>query len=204
MMTRTTTLTAFLCLAMALAACADEKKKDAPKGEDFSNMDLPNSDFKNKIFKDNSTFEDAELKGSNFTKAIAKGAVFVSATLTGANMTSADLSGADFRKAKVDQMYLWDTNLAGANMEGLDLSVAYGFHGVNLRGANLKKVTLTKVNECSFFGADLRGANLTQMKDVSRIKSNFRKAKYDKATSWPKGFDPVEAGAVLVTEETKK
>ena len=67
-------------------------------------------------------------------------------------------------------------------LTGVDL------RGADLRGANLRGVAILKEG----FGAtdslgetDLRHARLTG-------------ARYDRCTRWPRGFDPVKAGAVLV------
>ena len=204
MMIRTMTATICICLAIALAPCADDKKEEKPKGPDYSNMDLNNKDFSGKVVE-YANFEDSELKEANFTKTLAKGSSFTGANLTGAIFTGADLRGADFRKAKLDLAVLTDVDLTGANLEGVDLSKCIYFKRVKLREANLKNLkAIGTIEDTSFAGADLRGANLTQMNDNGFIKSNFRKAKYDKLTRWPKNFDPEEAGAVLVAEEVKK
>jgi hypothetical protein len=55
----------------------------------------------------------------------------------------------------------------------------------NLTGANLLGAFL--------FNADLSGANL--------IGANLSGAVYDADTTWPEGFDPVAAGAVLVEDD---
>ena len=51
----------------------------------------------------------------------------------------------------------------------------------NLRGAILSEANLR--------GADLRGADLR--------RADLRGAKYNADTTWPEGFDPVAAGAVM-------
>ena len=69
-------------------------------------------------------------------------------------------------------------NLFEANLTGADLSGAY-LSGADLRGANLRWADLT--------GADLTGADLSD-------------AKNNADTTWPEGFDPEAAGAVLVED----
>ena len=204
MFTRTMTATACLCFAVVVAVSADDKKEEKPKGPDYSNMDLNKKDFSGKVVE-YATFEDSELKEANFTKTLARGSAFTGANLTGANFTGADLRGADLRKAKLDLALLTDVDMTGANLEGQDLSKCVYFKRVKLREANLKNLkAIGTLEDTSFAGADLRGANLTQMNDNGFIKSNFRKAKYDKLTRWPKNFDPEEAGALLVAEDVKK
>ena len=205
MMTRLMTAAACLCLALALPAGAEDKKTDKPTGDDFSNKDLTKMNFANKVFKDNSTFEDSDLTGVSFNKATVRNAVFVGADLTRANMYEADLTGADFRKAKVDKVSWAYATLVGVNWEGLDMSGTF-FYEPNLRGANLRNLKgIGKVTRGTFAGADLRGANLSRLTpSADGTKTNFSKAKYDKDTRWPEGFDPKEAGAILVTEEPKK
>jgi uncharacterized protein YjbI with pentapeptide repeats len=204
-MTRLMTMTACLCFAMALTAFAEDQKKAAPKGEDWSDKDLTKENFENKAFKDYSTFADSDLKEVNFSKAIAKSAVFTGADLTRTNMHTSDLSGSDFRKAKVEGVKWAYANLSGANLEGLDLTGNYMYQ-TNLRGANLRNLKgIGHVVFGSWAGTDLRGANLSQMTTGGEgFKMSFAKARYDAATRWPAGLDPAAAGAVLVTEDKPK
>ena len=209
MMIRTLTATLCFCLALALPAFTDDKKpekKKAPTGENFSNMDLTKMSFKERNFKDNSTFEDSDCKGVSFFECIAKQGVFAGADLTQADMRKADLTGADFRKAKLEFTNFSAAILTDANFEAADLSSAV-FYVTTLRGANLRNLKgIDAAKYCKFQGADLRGANLSKMV-VGTTKDqhpNFTKARYDKDTRWPAGFDPVDAGAVLVAEVIKK
>lgn len=201
------TLTAAVCfyLVLALPAFTDDKKKE-PTGEKFDGMDLTKTSFLGRNFKDNSTFEDSDCKGVSFFKCIARQAIFIGADLTKADMREADLTGADFRKAKLAYTNYSYATLTDTNFEGVDLSSAV-FYVTTLRGANLRNLKgIGPVKFCKCQGADLRGANLSKMV-VGTTKDqhpNFTKAKYDKDTRWPAGFDPVDAGAVLVAEEIKK
>jgi len=58
---------------------------------------------------------------------------------------------------------------------------------LKLKGANLAGIDLSEANlrEANLHGADLYGADLSG-------------AKYNKSTKFPEGFDPEEAGMVLV------
>lgn len=100
-------------------------------------------------------------------------------TLKGANLdaallSSAALAGADLRMAA----------LAGAFLAEADLG------GADLRGADLERAVLRWADLC---GADLRGANLHQ--------ADLMGARYSSGTRWPRRFDPVRHGCVLVTSE---
>ena len=59
-------------------------------------------------------------------------------------------------------------------------------HGADLRGVNLNDANL---NSANLSAANLNGADLGNAK--------LHKARYDRNTKWPEGFDPVAAGAVL-------
>jgi uncharacterized protein YjbI with pentapeptide repeats len=113
-----------------------------------------------------------------------------------ANLSRADLRGVsarvcDFGGANLSNANLRDTDFAWANLAGADLSNAYMFkanlYDANLTGANLRGTDLaqTYVIEADLTGTDLTGANLIG-------------ARYSDATKWPEGFDPDQAGAVLL------
>ena len=120
--------------------------------------------------------------------------------LNGLSMPAADLSNAQLTYRQMRGADLTGANLANANLQGCDL-----------RAANLTGATLTRV---TFYDADLRGADLSEA-EVSG--TSFRSARlegadmqckmlqgiripatYDKSTRWPDGFDPVQAGAVMI------
>src|SRR5687767_12775098 len=109
--------------------------------------------------------------------------------LVGTNLRRASLAGADLRNA---------------NLQGADLRDAFmlGGHAVRVHRGPGKSTFKLKPKPTDLRGADLRGANLQgaqlSMKD-SRIPCVFlSRARYDTRTRWPKGFDPVKAGAVKV------
>ena len=72
--------------------------------------------------------------------------------------------------------------LCGADLSEADLS------GANLRNANLQFTNL--------FAANLSAANL---KGVNLNEANLQKALFDEMTIFPQGFDPIKAGACLMT-----
>ena len=104
-----------------------------------------------------------------------KGADLYYANLEGANLRVANLEGADLRVANLRGAHLQVANLRGAVLFGAHLEGAH-LRGANLRGAHLYYANLQ--------GADLTGAYL-------------RGATYNGETTWPEGFDPVAAGAIL-------
>ena len=81
--------------------------------------------------------------------------------------------------------------LYGADLQGLDFSNTNLSHAslawTNLCGSNLSAADLR--------GADLRGSDMSTAVVVGAI---LYEAKYNNATRWPEGFNPEEAGAVLV------
>lgn len=105
---------------------------------------------------------------------------FFMAKLIHATLTNARMSGADLCRAR----------LIGANLHGADLSKA-DLMGANLCRANLSGANLSEARLIFSYlmGTDLSGANLN--------KADLKEAKYDQATMWPDGFDPIAAGAIL-------
>jgi uncharacterized protein YjbI with pentapeptide repeats len=88
---------------------------------------------------------------------------------------------ADFTREEVLQVVRDSEKCVGADLSGLDLSSA------NLSEANLSGASL--------HWADLRGANL-RWADLTG--AGLSDAKNNADTTWPEGFDPVAARAVLV------
>ena len=92
----------------------------------------------------------------------------------------ADLSGRFLFAADLAQANLNSANLNGANLRYSSLE------GANLRKANLSEADLT--------GADLRAADLREA-DLSG--TDLRRAKYNRNTKWPDGFDLKAAEVIL-------
>lgn len=111
----------------------------------------------------------------------------VSARLLHVALINARMIGADLSRAR----------LIGANLSGADLSGAE-LVGANLSNANLSNTNLTSagLNFAYLLGTDLRGANLSGAHLNDTVLTG---AKYDQATVWPEGFDPVAAGAIMVS-----
>ena len=170
-------------------------------GKDFHDQDLKGRDFT----KD-------DLKGADFSDAVLKDCNFYHGNLPGANFKGADVNaqfaganaqGCDFREAKLS-LFAFQADFSKANFEGVDMS-KISLLTNKFRGANLKKTKgWGQASSCDFSGADLRGANLRGMNWMnSDAVPRFRGAIYDEDTTWPEGFDPKAAGAILGAAEKK-
>ena len=144
--------------------------------------------------------EDVKLK-SKWTRgkvdaAIASGADLRGANLTGVDLQSANLSSANLREADLSEVDLRKANLTGANLSAANLSAA-NLSSTDLSDANLSEADLRNAN---LRNANLREADLTKANlDSANLSwADLRGARYDADTTWPKGFDPVAAGAVWV------
>jgi uncharacterized protein YjbI with pentapeptide repeats len=82
-------------------------------------------------------------------------------------------------------------SLYGSDLRGLD------FNNTNLSYAALAWTNLcdTDLRSADLRGADLRGSD---MSTANLSETILYEAKYNNATRWPDGFDPEDAGAVLV------
>jgi uncharacterized protein YjbI with pentapeptide repeats len=171
----------------------------ADKGPDYSGQDLVRHNFSKKDLA-NANFENAVLKACSFDGAILTNANFQGADLSNATLANADVTGADFRGAVLSFLQFYSTTANGVNLEKADLSERGGIRDTKFRKANLRNLkAISSVTEVDFTEADLRGANLVGMKFVGGA-SRFHKAKYDKKTRWPQGFDVEASGAILVEE----
>jgi uncharacterized protein YjbI with pentapeptide repeats len=114
------------------------------------------------------------------------------ADLTDANFTNADLREAEMFSTHGRRVIFSHANLCKASMIGANFRDASfyeaGLYGVvipeSLRSADLRG---TDLRRASLSGTDLREARLSG----ARLEG----ATYDDQTKWPKGFDPVKAGA---------
>jgi uncharacterized protein YjbI with pentapeptide repeats len=82
-------------------------------------------------------------------------------------------------------------------LSGIDLKDAK-LRGGDLRGANLQGAKLSN--------ADLRGANLrgADLYDAYLDEAKLSDAEYDHDTKWPKGYNPITAGAKLEHDSRTK
>ena len=100
--------------------------------------------------------------------------------ISGLKLSNRDLSEADFSGARMRRVKMNATKLKMTN-----------FFGADLRMADLKAATL---NRADLRGACLRGADLS---DAYLAGANLCGVEYTLHTTWPEGFDPVAAEAVL-------
>ena len=128
------------------------------------------------------SFIDSIATNTRLVSAILEGAYLMDACFDGADLSHADLYwcialGASFRKAR----------LANANLRGGD------FKHVNFTGADLSGADLSKDNLGG--GTELQGANLI---DTILINAKLEGARYDSCTRFPKSFNPLAEGLILV------
>ena len=129
--------------------------------------------------------------------------------LDGANLDHADLRGiqaeglvcmeASFREANLDGADLYWIIAAGAIFDAANLQRTI-MRGGNLTDASFIAANLTNadLSEDNVGGAtDLRGANL---ETAELMGTNFRGARYDQRTAFPKGFDPRDHSMKLFGE----
>jgi uncharacterized protein YjbI with pentapeptide repeats len=135
---------------------------------------------------------DADLSFANFTNAVLHHTKLIEAELEGARFKNASLGSANLSKAHV-----YYVDLTGANLSSADFTEAWIFRS-NFTGANLTNAKLNGTNfaETELKFALLNGADFTG----SKLGANFSGAKYDTKTIWPEGFDPEEAGAILIKD----
>ncbi len=108
--------------------------------------------------------------------------------LSGRSLAEADATRADFTQSKLTGADLSDAKLDFADMSGCDM-----------RGADFSGASLV---ETSLWNADLRGADLSSCKNI--VMANLRRARYDRSTRWPPGFDPSSQGAVSDSQSGRR
>jgi hypothetical protein len=85
-----------------------------------------------------------------------------------------------------ERRWLQDGSLRRARLDNAYLN------GMNLQGADLREADLRNAT-CTY--ADLRDANL---QGANLQDARLYLVKYNRATRWPEGVDPVERGAILL------
>jgi uncharacterized protein YjbI with pentapeptide repeats len=108
-----------------------------------------------------------------------------------------DLGGADIDNVVLKDAWLRDIDLTKAWLRNGNFNKA-DLYGATLRGTNLTGATLTNA---TLTGADLRSANLT---GADLTGANLTGACYIEgtaATSFPNGFDPVNAGMKAIPQD---
>ena len=136
----------------------------------------------------------ATLTGADLTGAALTDATLTGATLTGATLTDVQSGGITGPPASLPTDYQFingfligpRVQLSGEYLAGLDLA-DMDLTGAILTYANLDQATLTAT---TLTNANLTGATLTGVTGA---------AKYNSATTFPAGFDPVAAGWTLIS-----
>jgi hypothetical protein len=181
----------------------DKVKGGEPKGIYFAGGSFRGRDLIGAQLS-HAQLAEADLSGANLNKADLSRARLDLADLSETNLSKANLNEARLDEAKltranlsgafVQEAILRNADLREANLSGADLYEA-DLYEADLRGANLHGVNLY---DAKLYNTNLRGVNLS---DTQHLKSaTLTGARYSKGTRWPSGFDPVAAGAVLVTE----
>ena len=156
---------------------------------DLSNLYLPDVNLAG------ADLEGANLSYTDLYCADLTGANLVLANLSGANLFRADLTGADLTGADLGLAKLGLANLSNVNLSNAKLTLA-SLSSTNLSGADLSGVNLDHV--MLFSGPDMSGANLSR---ANLSGADLTGVTYDSATQFPPGFDPVEAGMILMEED---
>jgi len=124
------------------------------------------------------------------------------------------LDGVVARQARLGEVVCSTCKIKNADFTGVKMSFRQGdratqftdttFKNADLRGSNINTATLTNVD---FSGADLSGVNLgnatllnVNFEGAILEETRFEGAKYDAATKFPDGFDPVAANAKRIIQ----
>jgi uncharacterized protein YjbI with pentapeptide repeats/stress response protein SCP2 len=194
------------------AITAEEFLKRYNKGErDFTGINLAGVNLSGKSLTNvnlsRANLSGAELSEANLSVANLSEANLCHANLHTANLSSANLGKAQFINANLSEVNLQGSNLSEANLSGVNLSSVHFVSGTNFTKANLSKANLTGLNlrESKLMKADLSNANLSDtnllmanLEGANLEGSKLQQALYNAQTVFPRGFDPVKAGAYLI------
>ncbi|MCP5534662.1 MAG: pentapeptide repeat-containing protein [Akkermansiaceae bacterium] len=108
------------------------------------------------------------------------------APLAGVNFTPSDQNATQ----TLDRVSFMGSNFFNASFENCDVTDSW-FDGALFIQTNFRNTRLTR---CAFPGAFFTAVDFSS---ATFEKCDFKGAKYDRATTWPAGFDPVAAGAIL-------
>jgi uncharacterized protein YjbI with pentapeptide repeats/stress response protein SCP2 len=149
----------------------------------------------------------AELSETNLYFSNLSEANLCHANLHQANLSSANLGKTQLLNANLSEVNLSNSNLSEANLSGVNLSKVHLLLGTNFSRANLSKANLTGLNlkESKLMNADLSNANLSNtnllmanLEGANLEGAKLQQALYNAQTVFPRGFDPVKAGACLI------
>ncbi|UNU24532.1 pentapeptide repeat-containing protein [Microcoleus vaginatus] len=194
------------------AISAEEFLKRYNQGErDFTGINLSGVDLRGKTLHSvnlsNANLSRAELSEADLSYANLAEANLCHTNLHTANLTSANLGKTKFIDANLSEVNLRGSHLSEANLSGVNLSSVHLFSKTNFSRANLSKANLTGLNlrESQLMKADLSNANLSNtnllmanLEGANLEGSKLQQALYNAQTLFPRGFDPVKAGAYLI------
>ena len=142
-------------------------------------------------------------------RAELQGVVLVFGPFQGANLIATKLQGANLGGSNLETANLYFANLQRANLRGVNLRGAY-LAAADLRGADLRGADLTTAYVPSpgsrqmYFPKETFPQILRQQampggsSYFTAFATRLTGARYDALTRWPKGFDPLKHGAILV------
>ena len=127
----------------------------------------PGISLENLSFQDktaiNADLRDADLSSSSWSHMVLDGSTFVGANLGHAGFFGGSMVRADFRKAKFSNTDFYSVDLTGANFSGATGNVYFGNKELVLEGANLTGLNISVGGGCGLCDVNLRGANLTKI-----------------------------------------
>ena len=185
-------------------------KRYNQKERNFTGVNLAGVNLSRKVLSQlnlsRANLSGAELSEANLYGANLSEANLCHANLHTANLSSANLGQAKFINANLSEVNLQGSNLSEANLSGVNLSSVH-VSSTNFSRANLSKANLTGLNlrTSQLMKANLSNANLS---NTNLLKANLeganlegaklQQALYNAETIFPRGFDPVKAGAYLI------
>ena len=128
------------------------------------------------------------------------GALGPKAIVTGLDLRHIDLEHIDLEGIVYNDHTQWPENFSVYDVENaICLEDEKDVRGLDLRGANLNS---TDFRECDLSEFDLSGANLSEadFSEANLEGADLTNAFYTSETTWPEGFYPEAAGAVLVED----
>ncbi|MEG4245301.1 pentapeptide repeat-containing protein [Microcoleus sp. MON2_D6] len=186
-------------------------KRYNQRERDFTGVNLAGVNLSRRVLSQvnlsRANLSGAELSETNLYASNLSEANLCHANLHQANLSSVNLGKTQLLNANLSEVNLSNSNLSEANLSGVNLSKVHLLLGTNFSRANLSKANLTGLNlrESKLMKADLSNANLS---DTNLLMANLeganlegaklQQALYNAQTVFPRGFDPVKAGACLI------
>ncbi len=170
-------------------------------GTDLTGAELSFADLRNARF-DGANLTDALVDEANFEGASFRGGSLEGVVGTDANFSQADLSKTNLKWGELQGGNFTNANLSNSNLH--DATLIYGnFTNASFERADMDGTTIigSNLTGATFSGANLHRAYFEVNFPYDEGFAWFRAAKfagasYTPKTKWPRGFDPVAAGAV--------